>query len=295
MGQKFYVVWSGRQTGVFTDWATTQRAVDKYAGARFKSFPTRAEAEQAFGRGGYARISPQTAGRHKASTPDSERCVMHTAHQFDVSIYCDGACEPNPGNAGSGIVVYRAGELAQLWFGLYNPMGTNNTAELNALYHALGMAEAEIKTGNTVEVCSDSAYSINCIRSWAPNWEKKGWKKPGGEIKNLEVIQDCYAIYRRIEEELNLTHVAGHVGTEGNELADRMAMLGVRRKEKKLCLYREEMDIPTARAEKSRSFFPKAIPTIGCRRSKSRPNSAPARVRECRQHAKRKSSGKRAS
>jgi ribonuclease HI len=245
MAKKFYVVWSGRQTGVFTDWASTQRAVDKYAGARFKSFPTRAEAEQAFGRGGYASIPPKTASRQKTSTPDSERSAAHPSQQFDVSIYCDGACEPNPGNAGSGIVVYRAGELAQLWYGLYNPMGTNNTAELNALYHALRMGETEIKTGNTVEVCSDSAYSINCIRSWAPNWEKKGWKKPGGEIKNLEIIQDCYAIYRRIEEELNLTHVAAHVGTEGNELADRMAMLGVQRKEEELRPYQETIDIPT--------------------------------------------------
>ena len=82
-------------------------------------------------------------------------------------------------------------------------------------------------------VCSDSAYSINCIRSWAPNWEKKGWKKPGGGIKNLEIIQDCYAIYRRIEDKLTLTHVAGHAGTESNELADRMAMLGAQRKEKR--------------------------------------------------------------
>ena len=170
---------------------------------------------------------------------------MHTAHQFDVSIYCDGACEPNPGNAGSGIVVYRAGKLAQLWFGLYHPMGTNNTAELNALYHALRMAEAEINIGNSVEICSDSAYSINCIRSWAPGWEKRGWKKPGGEIKNLKIIQDCYAIYQRIEAQLNLTHVAAHVGTEGNELADRMAMLAVQRKEKQLRLYQEKMDIPT--------------------------------------------------
>jgi ribonuclease HI len=245
MAKKFYVVWSGRQTGVFTDWASTQWAVDKYAGASFKSFPTRAEAEQAFGHGGYSTIPGKTPSRQKASTPASERSAAHPSHQFDVSIYCDGACEPNPGNAGSGIVVYRAGELAQLWYGLYNPMGTNNTAELNSLYHALRMAEAEIKTGNTVEVCSDSAYSINCIRSWAPNWEKKGWKKSGGEIKNLEIIQDCYAIYRRIEEELNLTHVAAHVGTEGNELADRMAMLGVQRKEEELRPYQETIDIPT--------------------------------------------------
>ncbi len=192
-----------------------------------------------------SKHSAQNARRAKTGTPDSERSAAHRSHRFDVSIYCDGACEPNPGNAGSGIVVYRGGKLAELWYGLYNPMGTNNTAELTALYHALRMAEAEIKAGNTVEVCSDSAYSINCIRSWAPNWEKKGWKKPGGEIKNLEIIQDCYAIYRRIEKELKLTHVAAHIGTEGNELADRMAMLGVQSKEKKLRLYQGKMDIPT--------------------------------------------------
>jgi ribonuclease HI len=245
MAQKFYVVWSGRQTGVFTDWASAQRAVEKYAGARFKSFPTRAEAEEAFAGGHDASISSKSPGRQKACTPDSERRAAHPSHQFDVTIYCDGACEPNPGNAGSGIVVYRAGKLAELWYGLYNPMGTNNSAELNALYHALRMAEAEINTGNTVEVCSDSAYSINCIRTWAPNWEKKGWKKPGGEIKNLEIIQDCYAIYRRIKKELTLAHVAAHVGTEGNELADRMAVLGAQRKEKKLRPYQEKIDIPT--------------------------------------------------
>jgi ribonuclease HI len=243
MAQKFYVVWSGRQTGVFTDWATAQKAVDKYVGARFKSFPTRAEAEQAFRRG--CSISPKSASMENALRADSEASAARPAQQFDVTIYCDGACEPNLGNAGSGIAVYRAGELTQLWFGLYDPTGTNNTAELNALYHALRMAEAEIKTGNTVEVCSDSAYSINCIRSWASTWERKGWKRPGGEIKNLAIIQDCYAIFRRIKEELTLTHVAGHIGIEGNELADRMAMLGAQRKERGLRLYLEGMDIPT--------------------------------------------------
>ena len=123
----------------------------------------------------------QKASRQKAGTPGKERSAAHPSQQSDVSIYGDGACEPNPGNAGSGIVVYRAGELAELWYGLYNAMGTNNTAELNALYHALRIAEVEIKTGNTVKVCSDSAYSINCIRSWAPNWEKerlgKTWRR----------------------------------------------------------------------------------------------------------------------
>ena len=60
----------------------------------------------------------------------------------------------------------------------------------------------------------------------------KGWKKPGGEIKNLEIIRACHAICRRIKKELNLTHSAAHVGADGSELADRMAMLSARRKEK---------------------------------------------------------------
>jgi ribonuclease HI len=244
MGQKFYVVWAGRQTGVFADWATAQSAVDKFAGARFKSFATRAEAEQAFAHGGGPSHSVPSSGNSKARASSNARRAAHTAHQYDVSIYCDGACEPNPGHAGSGIVVYRGGALAQLWYGLYNPQGTNNSAELNALYHALRMAEAELEKGHSVEICSDSAYSINCIRTWAPGWEKRGWKRADGEIKNLDIIQACYAIYQRVKKKLHLTHVAAHVGTEGNELADRMAMLGALRKEKELRLYEDKLDIP---------------------------------------------------
>jgi ribonuclease HI len=243
MAQKFYVVWVGRQTGIFTDWATTHQAVDKFNGARFKSFPTRAEAERAFGRGSDGNHSADTAGHSQASTAKSVRRSALAAHRFDVSIYCDGACDPNPGHAGSGIVVYRDGAIAELWYGLYNPRGTNNSAELKALYHALRMAEAEIDKGNRVEVCSDSAYSINCIRSWAPGWEKRGWKRADGEIKNLEIIQDCYAIFLRIKKDLKLRHVAAHVGTEGNELADRMAMLAAQRREKELRRYQEKVDI----------------------------------------------------
>jgi ribonuclease HI len=96
-----------------------------------------------------------------------------------------------------------------------------------------------------VEVCSDSMYSIQCVRDWAPGWEKRGWKKAGGEIKNLEIIQACYAIYQRIASTLQLTHVSAHVGHEGNELADRMAMLGALKKEKELRLYSDTADIKT--------------------------------------------------
>lgn len=244
MAQKYYVVWSGRETGVFNDWASAQRSVDKFTGARFKSFASRAEAEQAFRDGSGAHIVRRA--NTKATTSKNERAAAHVAHQAEVSIYCDGACEPNPGNAGSGVVIYRNGVLAELWYGLYNPKGTNNTAELNALYEALRMAEVELKAGYSVEICSDSQYAINCVSVWAVGWEKKGWQKKDGEIKNLDIIQDSYAIYQRIkDDDLTLTHVAAHVGTEGNELADRMAMYGALSKTKEFKRYEETLDVAT--------------------------------------------------
>jgi ribonuclease HI len=244
MAQKYYVVWSGRSTGVFDNWPAALASVDKFTGARYKAFPSRAEAEQAYREGSSAHIVRRTG--NTASPSKAERSAAHVAHQAEVSIYCDGACEPNPGNAGSGVVIYRKGVLSELWYGLYNPQGTNNTAELNALHEALRIAENEIKDGYSVEICSDSQYALNCISVWATGWEKKGWVKKDGEIKNLDIIQDSYARYQRIkDEDLTLTHVAAHVGTEGNELADRMAMHGALSKTADLKRYAATLDVAT--------------------------------------------------
>lgn len=240
MAQKFYVVWAGRRTGIFLDWETTRGLVHEFAGARYKAFPTREEAERAFKAG----PPPSTRARAAPTKPSTVRTpAADDATKFGVQIYCDGACEPNPGNAGSGMAVYRGGTLQELWFGLHNPAGTNNTAELNALYQALLYAAREIEGGAAVQVLSDSKYSINCISVWAPGWERKGWKKSGGEIKNLDIIKAAYALYTSISPQLVLTHVSAHVGTEGNELADRMAMHAVLTKTKELRRY-EPIDVP---------------------------------------------------
>jgi ribonuclease HI len=247
LAKKFYVVWAGRKTGVFTDWATTQLQVDKFPGARFKSFPSQAEADRAFQAGRPAsagrRAAPAPGDTHvTAKTPVSARARVHTA-TAGLQIYCDGACEPNPGRAGSGIAVYRDGTLAQLWYGLYNPNGTNNTAELNALHHALLMAETASVAGEPAQILCDSTYAINCVSKWAAGWQQKGWRKTGGEIKNLGIIQAAHTVYTRMESQLQLIHVSAHIGTEGNELADRMAMFAVESGVDDLRLYGEEIDI----------------------------------------------------
>lgn len=158
-------------------------------------------------------------------------------------IFTDGACDPNPGKAGSGISIYRDGLVSELWYGLYNPHGTSNTAEHNALYQALLISKEELASERTVAVFCDSKYSIQCVTQWAVGWKKRGWKKSGGEIKNLKLIQDIFTLYRSIKDNIKILHVNGHVGIEGNELADRMSILAIDSEEEDFCLYRDEIDI----------------------------------------------------
>lgn len=243
MASKFYVVWQGRQTGIFTDWATCKKQIDKFAGARYKSFPSKAEAEAAFGGKG---VTASTGAGKRATGNNTVK--TYSAKEVDAldaytKIFTDGGCEPNPGNAGSGIAVYRDGKISELWYGLYNPNGTNNTAELNALHQAMMLAEQELTAGNSTAIFCDSKYSIQCITQWAAGWQKKGWKKAGGEIKNLELIQTMFALYQTLKGKVQILHVNGHVGVEGNELADRMSILAIESQETEFARYGEPIDI----------------------------------------------------
>ncbi|WEJ63608.1 ribonuclease H family protein [Thiomicrorhabdus lithotrophica] len=254
MAKKFYVVWQGRTPGIYTDWNSCKQQVDKFAGAKYKSFPTMAEAEQAFvGSHGASTTKKGTAVKKASSTSAKSATKPNTIKTYtaaeiakmntDVMIFTDGGCDPNPGQAGSGMAVYRDGKIAELWYGLYNPMGTNNTAELNALHQALMMAQIESNQGKSVTIFCDSKYSIQCVTQWAIGWQKKGWKKAGGEIKNLELIKEMFALHQQLKDKIQVLHVNGHVGVEGNELADRMSMIAIAEKETEFTRYPDEINV----------------------------------------------------
>ena len=144
----------------------------------------------------------------------------------NLKIYCDGACSGNPGNAGSGLAIYEGKELPTLIYGDYEESGTNNTAELNALYKAMQIA-SNVNCETSIEIYSDSKYSIDCITNWAYGWRAKGWRKKGGEIKNLELIKKAHTLFEELKMKIDIIHVNGHAGIEGNELADRMAIYSI--------------------------------------------------------------------
>ncbi|WP_394131846.1 viroplasmin family protein [Shewanella maritima] len=256
MAKKYYVVWQGRKPGVFDNWNEAKLQVDKFAGAKYKSFPSLAEAKAAFSQSAdkiIGQTSSAAANKAKAS-PNKKAKPKATDFELpnkDVVIFTDGGCEPNPGKAGSGIAVYRQGKLTSLWYGLYDANGTNNTAELNALHQALLMAKQAIERGMSVHILSDSQYSINCISQWAYGWKAKGWTKKSGEIANLSLIQQAHTLFDDLSSKITLEHVAAHIGIEGNELADRMSIYAVDQQQTAFCKYTDPIileDILSLRA-----------------------------------------------
>jgi ribonuclease HI len=259
LATKYYVVWSGRKPGIYADWDSCKAQVDKFPGARFKSFSNRADAESAFKGSPGAAASAGAAGStamprrsatagktgagKSARSPRTWTATEIAAMPFEVKIFTDGGCEPNPGKSGSGLALYRNNVLAELWYGLHNPHGTNNTAELNAFHQALIMARQELESGRSVAIFCDSSYAIQCVTQWAEGWKRKGWTRPGGAIKNLALIQDMYALHQSLKDRVQVMHVNGHVGVEGNELADRMSLLAIKTRTTDFVRYEQALDV----------------------------------------------------
>ena len=125
--------------------------------------------------------------------------------------FTDGSAVPNPGAGGfavvSGAAVVALGR---------EKLSTNIRMEAMALLAAYELAGA----GDVIY--TDSEFWINVLTKWAPVWQKNGWKKKDGAIKNLDLVQKLYTVFKR-KSGVELSFTRGHTGTVGNELADEWA------------------------------------------------------------------------
>jgi len=138
-------------------------------------------------------------------------------HSPDTGVFTDGSASPNPGPGGWGVVWVERNEVLAERSG-HEPRTTNNRMELMALIVAFEMLPAE----SALTVYSDSRLCVDTVTKWAPKWERKGWKKDGGEIKNLELVQRLM-VATRARPNVRLEWIAAHVGHRWNEHADGLA------------------------------------------------------------------------
>ena len=75
--------------------------------------------------------------------------------------------------------------------------------------------------GDPCTIYTDSEFWINVITKWSLAWEKNGWVKKNGEIKNLDIVKEVCPLYR--QSQATLVWVRGHNNDAGNELADHWA------------------------------------------------------------------------
>lgn len=129
-----------------------------------------------------------------------------------MTLYTDGSASPNPGPGGFAVV--RAGKPVAL--GTEPGDTTNIRMEGKALIAALRYAD-----GQACTIFTDSEFWINVITTWSLSWEANGWKKKGGPIKNLDIVQEVCPLYR--QSNATLCWVRGHEGDPGNEAADEWA------------------------------------------------------------------------
>jgi ribonuclease HI len=89
------------------------------------------------------------------------------------------------------------------------------------LLYGLELAEKQLQRDPTlkkVQIWSDSQYSINCASVWGPNWKKAGWKKQGGPIQHLDLIQPLVLTTQKLGFSLEYKWLKGHKGGESQHV-----------------------------------------------------------------------------
>ena len=147
---KFYVVWNGRNVGVYSDWDSCKMQIEGFKGAQYKSFPDRASAEDAFRNGYEASQNP---------IANSQQPTANSQQPIGQSIAVDAACSGNPGKVEyQGVFVETKTHLFK------SPVfegGTNNIGEFLAIVHCLAWQQ---KKKISFPIYSDSLNAQKWVR-----------------------------------------------------------------------------------------------------------------------------------
>ena len=166
---------------------------------------------------------PKFCRKHSPSKKTSNEpltCAEVLAKHTDgptEGVFTDGSSIPNPGPGGWGVVWVSEGEIVDQAHGS-EAATTNNRMELQALIEAFKMLPEDAE----VTVYTDSRLCVDTITKWAPGWERKGWKRKGDPLKNLDLVKELLALYRK-HPNCKLEWIAAHNGYRWNEYADSLA------------------------------------------------------------------------
>lgn len=160
---KVYVVWVGRQPGIYFSWDECRAEVENFPGARYKGFQSREDAIRAYRESdeSAAAVLRSIAGKLKADEEKANPAPDYTKIPGVIaeSIAVDAGCRGNPGIMEyRGVYVRTGKEIFKI--GPYRD-GTNNIGEFLAIVHGLALLKQK---GSSMPVYSDSKVAQKWVR-----------------------------------------------------------------------------------------------------------------------------------
>jgi len=153
--KKFFVVWEGKEPGIYRSWDECKRQIHGYGGALYKGFATEAEAREAMTSPCWDYIG-KNAKEKKLS---SEDILKYGTPNFE-SLSVDAACSGNPGlmeyrgvYTRTGEEIFRQGPFKD---------GTNNVGEFLALVHGLAFLKQK---NSPLPVYTDSKTAMAWVKA----------------------------------------------------------------------------------------------------------------------------------
>lgn len=137
-----------------------------------------------------------------------------------ATLYTDGACQPNPGAGGYGVVLLLGGRRRELSGGFRHT--TNNRMELYSIIRGLHELGPERQT---VAVYSDSQYVVNMINGGhARRWQRDGWRRNRGKDPALNPDLWGQLLGLCAEHDVRFVWVRGHADNAENMRCDELAV-----------------------------------------------------------------------
>lgn len=162
---KYYVVWEGRNPGVYDDWSDAHEQIENFPGARYKSYSTPAEATAAFREGMVGgdrnELGAFLLGARRVQHEREPQADYRNIAAVDQTAWAvDASCQGNPGrmeyqgvDLATGKLLFRVGPFER---------GTNNIGEFLAIVHAMALMEQH---GQTHTIYTDSRTALAWVRN----------------------------------------------------------------------------------------------------------------------------------
>ena len=224
MANKYYAVKNGRNPGIYTSWAECQAQTTGFSGATFKSFKTKAEAEEFMKKGGAFSLKAELYDSQDNEVNKVKSQINGTKPSLnqpdgitnlpEFYAFCDGSYNVATKVYGYGGFLHYSNDAQDIVI-----RGHGNDQEEAVSRNVAGEVHGAVAAMEKAIELGLTELTIFYDYEGVEKWPTGVWRA------NKKISKYYVASYQAMADKLRVhfVHVAAHTGIPGNELADRIA------------------------------------------------------------------------